>query len=1137
MNRAERLRQKKLSKKKSKSNLIAESKVADLQKAMQTAVAFHQSGQFDQAIQWYKETIKLQPDNVAALCNLGGILQSQKRLDEAIPCLQKAIALNPDLMESHYNLGNSFKDQGNLDGAVVCYQKTLALKPDFADAHCNLGIVLKDQNNLDAAIINYQKAIAIKPNFAQAYYNLGNALSSQGSMDAAIECYQKTIAINPNHALAHSNLGVALADLGRFDEAVISLQIAISINPDFLDAYSNLGNIMHKRGKLDEAVAIYQKAIAIQPGFATAHCNIGVVLQEQGKLDEAVLSYNRAIEAQPDLVTAYNNLGVVLQEQGKLGESIACYQKAIAIQPDDAQIYRHLGSVHEEQENLFEAAANYQKAVAIRPDYDEAYDSLGNILTLQGKFTESVICFQKAISINSGIAKYYNNLGVVMKEQGSLPEAITSFQTAVSLQPDYPEAHSNLLFSMHYANNNFHSIFNAHLLWNDHHAEYLQTFICRHIKNQDLEKKLNIGFVSGDFREHSVSYFLKALFTSYNRDKLAFYCYSNSHKEDSVTAFQKKMVDGWRNITNADDQAVVEMIQGDGIDILVDLSGHSKNNRLPVFACKPAPLQVTWLGYPNTTGLTTMDYRFTDHIADPPGQSDRINVEKLIRLPDGFLCYQPQTVTPEVAPLPLKSNGYITFGSFNNLAKLTPHVVKIWSKILNSVPDSKLLIKNRSLICPEVREKYLALFAAESIDVSRLILLKVDTSTFDHLSKYCRVDISLDTFPYNGTTTTCESLWMGVPTIVLRGDSHVSRVGASIMTHIGLEDLITENLDEYVEKASSLANDVCRLETLRTEMRSRIQNSPLCDGEGFSENIEMAFRSTWREWCHNDKKEDKVNIAVNHKRVETLSNENSSAGKPVVRIIHHLARTGGTLICKCIGSMDNVVLLSEINPRGSHFFNPLDQAAKWHGLVPEFEHEAHIANRPESFIAAIEQIQQSCQKQGKTLLIRDWTWLDFIGYPFRKPLYNLNLADVLSERFTIKSAITVRHPLDQWLSISAFNPNKFPLMDKKILDHVLYGSRRFSEKCTERDFIKYEDFTKNPDLQLKSICSQLDIEFDIEYKKRWQHYSLITGDRSGTRGKGSIASMPRRQVDNELLAIINSNPDYHAILDMLQYKE
>ncbi|MBF0358329.1 MAG: tetratricopeptide repeat protein [Magnetococcales bacterium] len=778
---------------------------------LQRAVAFHQAGRIAEAIECYQRTLELQPTNVSALANMGGALQ----------------------------------DQGKLDEAVSSYKRAIAIQPKFAEIHNNLGLTLQLQGKLADAAISHQKAITLKPKFSAAYFNLGNTRKKQGKYKEAVASYKKAIAITPDFAEAYSNLGLLQLEQGELDGAVLSQQKAIAIQPDNAKAYNNLGNILKEQGKVEEAVASYKKAVAIRPEFAKVFYNLGVLFKEQNRFEEASDNLQKAVTLKPDYKEAYLTLGILLQLNGDLENGVVCYQKAIALKPDYIEAHNNLGAALKEQGKLNEAVLSYQKAIACKSDYFEAYSNLGNTLQAQGKLAEAIINYKKAITIKPDCAEAYSNLGTALQDQGKLAEAVASHKKAVTYKPDDVVAYSDMLFAMHYGECSREDLYEEHKIWGEQHRIKLQQVPDYHVKAVDAEKTLRIGFVSGDFKRHSVSYFLQPLFAAHDREKIAIYCYSNSHGEDSVTHTLREQVKGWHKIAGKGDQEVVDLIHSDNIDILVDLSGHTKYNRLTLFAKKPAPIQVTWLGYPNTTGLAAIDYRISDKIADPPGESDSFCVEKLVRLADGFLCYQPPAKTPAVSPTPMLASGHTVFVSFNNLAKLTPQVIKVWSRILLTVPDSKLILKNRSMLCSEVRQRYLDMFNQCSIASERIILFNPTPAVEDHFAIYGQADIGLDPFPYNGTTTTCEALWMGVPVIALRGDRHSARVGASLLTQIGLEELIAKDCDEYVEKAAELAKNLSLLNTLRQGMRQRVQASSLCDGAGFAKKMQDAFRKMW----------------------------------------------------------------------------------------------------------------------------------------------------------------------------------------------------------------------------------------------------------------------------------------------------
>jgi len=444
-------------------------------------------------------------------------------------------------------------------------------------------------------------------------------------------------------------------------------------------------------------------------------------------------------------------------------------------------------------------------------------------------------------------------LGNAYKNQGKLAEAVAAYRKALELKPDYVDAHSNLVFSM-----NFDERFTQRDIaaesrrWDAVHAVPRSPDERTHPTDPDPDRRLRIGYVSPDFREHSVSYFLDPVIAGHDRGSFEVFCYADVVKPDNKTARFRDLSDGWCSTVAMTDAAVAERVREDGIDILVDLAGHTANNRLLVFAERPAPLRVNWLGYPNTTGLSAMDYRLTDAIADPAGVAEASHSETLVRLPNGFLCFTPAADAPEIGEAHAPTAGVKQrnpFGSFNNLAKITPDVVATWSRVLDGVPTSRLVVKSKPLADQATRERYFELFDAQGIDAERVELIPWIASRSGHLGAYGRVDIGLDPFPYNGTTTTCEALWMGVPVITLAGDRHSGRVGASILTRVGLADLVAETKAAYVEKAVALANDLDRLSALRNGLRDRLGRSPLCDAPSFVRDIEAAYREMWRRVC------------------------------------------------------------------------------------------------------------------------------------------------------------------------------------------------------------------------------------------------------------------------------------------------
>jgi protein O-GlcNAc transferase len=645
----------------------------------------------------------------------------------------------------------------------------------------------------------------------------GISFHQSGQLDQAIQWYKKSLESNPENSIALSNIGLALTNLGKLDEAVTNLKKAISIKPSSAESYNNLGIALNEQGKFAEALNIYQKAISLKPDYAQAHNNLGIVFENQGKPNEAIICYQKAISIKPDYAQAYSNFGNALKDQGKFDEALDSYQKAITIKPDYAQAYYNFGNTIIKNGNLEDAILSYQKAIKIKPDYAEAHTNLGNAL----------------------------------QDQWKLEEAISSHKKAIAIKPDYAVAHSNLILCMQYGKFSQHTLYEESLLWDQIHSKHNKTHNTPYINSPDPHRLLRIGIVSADLRRHSIAYFFEPFISHHDKSHFVFVCYSNSISDDDVTYRLKSHSIDWRTIVRMSDEEVEKQIIQDKIDILIDLSGHSGGNRLSLFTRKPAPIQINWMGHANTTGVSTMDYRITDHIADPPGVDNEPHSENLMRLPKGLYCYRFPEATPPISDLPSATGKGVVFGSFNNIVKLNVPVIKLWATLLKGVPNSRLLLKHQSFSCKTTRDQFLSIFDSFGVSSSQVEYLPRTTTLEGHLQLYNQIDIGLDPFPFNGATTTCEAMLMGVPVIVLRGQRHAARVGASLLSQIGMESLIAENESQYIEIATALANDRKYLSELRKLLREKMIASPLCDHKGFTNSMENLLRGAWVAWCAN----------------------------------------------------------------------------------------------------------------------------------------------------------------------------------------------------------------------------------------------------------------------------------------------
>ncbi len=650
---------------------------------------------------------------------------------------------------------------------------------------------------------------------------------------------------------ADLNNAAILLQQGRIDEARnILLSIAQS-DPGNDSALVMLAGIAHQTGQLQEAVALVNQAITINPAVPAYHVNLGGLHKVLNHHDVALDCYGKAVELDPGNLHALLQMAECCTRLERPHEAIAHYRKAASINPDMADIHIAVGSLYITVGKFDEAIESFRQACGLRPASGTASSGLGDALRMKGYFEEAIDFYEGALrNPGSGNPAFiHTNIGVCRQSLGNIPEAISSFREAVQLLPDRHEQHTNLLMALNYSS--LHSpeeVFREHTSFQRAHAREAGKDPATHSNSRDPDRRIRVGYVSSNFYEHSVAHFIKPVLDHHDQDRFEMYGYYNNDYSDPMTECLSSGFSRWYRVKSLSDDALSRLIRSDGVDILVDLNGHTADNRLLVFAAKPAPVQITWIGYPNTTGLSAMDYRITDAIADPPGTTEHLHTERLLRLPDTFSCYSPPDPCPGVAEPPVLKNGYITFGSFNNFAKITPPVIEVWCRLLERSPGSRLVLKAELFQEPASRQRIEGLFRQAGIDATRIELVGKDASRTAHLQRYAEIDIALDSFPYSGTTTTCEALWMGVPVITLAGRVHAGRVGVSQMKSIGLDEFVAQTPDQYADIAAALAEKPGYLQTLRSGMRERLAASPLLDAERFTRNLEMVYLDIWRAW-------------------------------------------------------------------------------------------------------------------------------------------------------------------------------------------------------------------------------------------------------------------------------------------------
>ncbi|MEO1017549.1 MAG: tetratricopeptide repeat protein, partial [Pseudomonadota bacterium] len=675
---------------------------------------------------------------------------------------------------------------------------------------------------------------------------------STGDLDSAENGYRQVLSISPSEPNALHLLGLVLGAKGRFQAGRHLIEKAIVNEPNCAFFHSNLGNLLQREGKIAAAIDAYGHAIRLDPSLADAHANLAGALAASCLYVGAEMSAERALEIVPEHPIALANLAGARIGQLRFDQASQPLEAARRLAPHSPDVWLNTGHLRMAENNYQDSEAAFRRALELAPDMIEAKRGLGFVLARRSKLSEARPLLEAYVAAcGDQPSNAHTMLGHVLMLIGDYESALPLMRRGLSRDSVPPHEFSTVLFDLNYCPElSPAEVLAEHRRWAERYAIDGQPL---HTKlDRDPDRRLRIGFVSPDFRAHSVSFFFQPLIECFDSAGIETVCYSNVRDADQVTLAIQQAADEWREIWGIDDRAVAETIRNDRIDILVDLAGHSADNRLGVFRFKAAPLQVSYLGYPNTTGLDTVDVRLVDQWTDPKGTDSHAS-EKLLRLNRCFLAYRP-AMYPAITEPPSIKNGFVTFGSFNNFAKINDQVLGTWAQVLQAVPDSKLVLKHDVMADPVVKGQITVAFEAAGIDPDRVTLLNRTPDLVSHLECYGQTDIALDTFPYNGTTTSCEALWMGVPVVTLAGNVHAARVGESLLSSIGFDAGITRSVDEYCETAIMLAANPAMLSAIRTMLRDTMMSSPLCDGEGLARAIEQEFRNMWQSWCAADQR-------------------------------------------------------------------------------------------------------------------------------------------------------------------------------------------------------------------------------------------------------------------------------------------
>jgi protein O-GlcNAc transferase len=779
----------------------------------QRASERHFAGDLSTARSLYLEVLARDALNGAAMFRLAVIALQEGAPADAIAHLQRAIAIEPGQRR---------------------YREALAQAYAMAQRHAEAAQIYRDLLAEDASS-------------SDLWFALGSALQAHGEIDEAVRAWRAVVEREPQRADALNNLGNCLRLLGESKQAEVAYRRALGVQPEDANALTNLGTLLHAEGRDEEALVCLRAALAAAPGTSTPMINLGVLLTHLGQPDEAASLLEQAVAREPGLAHAAYNYGNALHALGRAREAEVQYARALALDPSHVEAANNLGNVRRELGEHRAAQDAYEAAMRARPDFVDTHNNAANLMRTLGRLDEAETLLRTALELEPTSSATLNNLGNVLKDGGELEASIECFRRAVANGPDNVIAHSNLLYALSFQASDPHEILEEARRWSGQHAASVRPSH-GYVKPQHAGgRRLRIGYVSADFREHCQALFMTPLLANHDRSRFEIHAYSSVIRPDATTARLAGCVEAWHEVRALDDAKLAAKIRADGIDILVDLTMHMADGRPLLFARKPAPVQVAWLAYPGTTGIEAIDWRLTDPHIDPPAH-DGHYTERSWRLPHTFWCYDPLASTPEVDALPASSAGFVTFGSLNNPCKLTDATLQLWASVFARLPSARLMLMAAE---GAPRRRIEQRLAHAGIDPARVRFVPFRPRDA-YLRTWNEIDIGLDSLPYNGHTTSLDALWMGVPVVTRIGATSVGRAGLSQLANLDLAALAAGSDDAFVETAVALANDLPRLAELRAGLRARMERSALMDGALFARGVEAAYEGMWQDACARD---------------------------------------------------------------------------------------------------------------------------------------------------------------------------------------------------------------------------------------------------------------------------------------------
>lgn len=785
-----------------------------IEKALEMAMEEHRAGHFQRAQDMYVAIMQQDPGNVDCIHLLGVLANQGKRPDVGIEFIGRAIRERPTEPVFHYN-----------------YADCLAVLDRWPEA-----------------IESLERAVELNKDYYEAWINLANAYGHVGrwedSKRAAEEAYE--LADDPSYAL--NNIGNAERSLGNMDAATEALREALQENPGFPEAANNLGMCLAQTGKVEEAIPYYKEAIRLMPTNADFYNNLGVAYLRLARRDEAAEMLHLALKLRPDFPQAENNLGVCLRDSGRPEEAIVVYKKVLEKQPEAAEIWNNLSTTYRDLARIDDAKEAARKAIELNPDFGGAHFSLSAAYHSANELDLSIEHARRAVELEPENPGGLSSLGYKLIERGDVEEGLEYVRQSLAIFPD-PHVYSNALLAVNYLENYTpQQVCELHREWGQLQMQMIGESDFAFAGTRDQDRKLKIGYVSPDLRMHSVMTFAESFLAHHDKSEFEITCYSTAMRPDPKTLQARVYADRWREAVGWSDEELIRRIREDGIDILVELAGHTAGNSLSALARRGAPIQISGIGYPCTTGLPTMDYRITDAYCDPPETAVELNSEKLLYLDPSFWCYHALEEAPPVAELPADRNGHVTFATVNNFAKVMPQVQALWARLLAAIPGSRFIMQSAGTGSEHARVGIIRRFEEAGVSADRLDL-RGHTSMYEFLKLFDEVDVVLDPFPFNGGTTTCHHMWMGAPIITLAGGLHAGRMGVSLLSNVGLQELVAHSHEDYIRIAVELAGDLPRLREIRRTLRDRMESSALRDEAGYTRRLESAYRRVWREFC------------------------------------------------------------------------------------------------------------------------------------------------------------------------------------------------------------------------------------------------------------------------------------------------